>query len=417
MAPTLSVLTRNRDFRYLFFAELVVFGGDWFALIPLINLLQRLTGSGLPGALALAADTAVLALVLPYAGTIADRFDRKKIMITANLGALAAIGLLFAVRSSGLAWLAPVAIGIAAAGKAFYTPAASAALPNVVDAEDLPAANALGGSAWGTMLVVGASLGGILDALVGPYACFGITVACLAAAAAFAWRIRRPMQVPGDSRVDTPPLRAIGESLRYIRHNPRVASLVTVKSAVGLGNGVLAVFPILAVSVFTIGPIGTGLLFAARGLGALVGPLLMRRVLVRRTWLMPGLAISMVAYGLAYLGVAISPWFWLVLVLVVVAHIAGGGNWVMSNYALQLEVPDELRGRVFATDVMIATLAISVSLLFAGALLDFVPARVPIAACALLTLCYGIGWRLVTRRLVPDAPTTPVTTRVAPDRA
>src|SRR5690606_25680289 len=129
--------------------------------------------------------------------------------------------------------------------------------------------------------------------------------------------------VRGGSRVATPPWRAIGESLRYIRHNPRVASLVTVKSAVGLGNGVLAVFPILAVSVFTIGPIGTGLLFAARGLGALVGPLLMRRVLVRRTWLMPGLAISMVAYGLAYLGVAISPWFWLVLVLVVVAHIAG----------------------------------------------------------------------------------------------
>ena len=176
MAPTLSVLTRNRDFRYLFLAELVVFGGDWFALIPLINLLNEMTGSGLPGALALTADTAVIALLLPYAGTIADRFDRKKIMIVANLAALGAIGLLFAVQSPGPAWIGPVAIGLAAAAKAFYSPAASAALPNVVDQADLPAANALAGSAWGTMLVVGASLGGIVSAVFNAYVCFAITV-------------------------------------------------------------------------------------------------------------------------------------------------------------------------------------------------------------------------------------------------
>ena len=54
--------------------------------------------------------------------------------------------------------------------------------------------------------------------------------------------------------------------------------------------------------MFAVGPLGTGLLFAARGLGALIGPLLLRRVLTHRTWLLPGLAISMVAYGLAYLG-------------------------------------------------------------------------------------------------------------------
>ena len=210
------------------------------------------------------------------------------------------------------------------------------------------------------------------------------------------------MQAPREAAAPTRTLRAIGESLRYIRREPRVLSLVTVKSAVGLGNGVLAVFPVLAIVVFAVGPLGTGLLFAARGLGALIGPLLLRRVLTHRTWLLPGLAISMVAYGVAYLGVALAPWFWLALCLVVVAHIAGGGNWVMSNYALQIVVPDALRGRVFATDMMIATLAISVSLLFAGALVDHVDPRIPVAACALLTLVYGIGWRLVTRRLLRD---------------
>ncbi len=401
MAPVLSVLTRNRDFRYLFLAELVIFGGDWFALIPLVTLLQELTGSGLPGALALAADTLVIALVLPFAGTVADRRDRRKILIVANLAAIAAVSLLFAVRTPAVAWLGPVAIGLAAAAKAFYTPAASAALPNVVDPDDLPAANALGGSAWGTMLVIGASLGGIVTAIFNPYVCFGITIVCLIVAAALVWRVRRPMQVERvGAAPPAHPLRSIVEALVYIRRHPRVLSLVTVKSAVGLGNGVLAVFPILATVVFSIGSIGTGLLFAARGLGALIGPLLFRRVLSHRSWLMSGLAISMVMYGLAYLGVAASPWYWMALVLVAVAHVAGGGNWVMSNYALQIEVPDSLRGRVFATDMMIVTLAISVSLLFVGALVDIVDTRLLFAACGATTLVYGVAWRLATRRLM-----------------
>ena len=142
---------------------------------------------------------------------------------------------------------------------------------------------------------------------------------------------------------------------------------------------------------------------------ALIGPLLFRRVLGHRSWLMPGLAVSMVSYGVAYLGVAVSPWFWLVLVLVVVAHIAGGGNWVISNYALQIEVPDSLRGRVFATDMMIATLAISVSLLLAGVLVDHTDPRMPIAICASLTLVYGIVWRVATRRLMRTSEVAPET--------
>ncbi|HEX6869845.1 MAG TPA: MFS transporter [Micromonosporaceae bacterium] len=401
MLSVLSVLTRNRDFRYLFLAELVVFGGDWFALIPLVTLLQHLTGSGLPGALALTADTAANALLLPFAGTLADRLDRRKLMIGAVLAAIVAVALLFTVRSAAVAWIGPVAIGFAAAAKAFYTPAAGAALPNLVDPEDLSGANALAGSAWGTMLVLGASLGGIVSAVFGPYVCFGITVCCLVLAAWLVWRIRRPTQIEAE-RPATPPRtgRALAEALRHIRRHPRVLSLVTVKSAVGFGNGVLAVFPVLATVVFSVGSLGTGLLFAARGLGALLGPLLFRRVLGRRGWLMPGLAVSMGAYGLSYIGVAASPWYWLVLILITTAHMAGGGNWMISNYALQLEVPDALRGRVFATDMMIATLAISVSLVFTGALVDQVAPRILLAICGGVTLCYGIVWRLATRRLM-----------------
>lgn len=404
MSPTVSVLVRNRDFRNLFLAELVVFGADWFVMVPLLVLLPALTGSGVWGALVLAVDTGTTALLLPYTGTIADRFDRRKIMMVANLGALAGILLLLGVRDAGTAWLALVSIAAVAVAKAFYSPAAQAALPNVLDPADLAAGNAVAGSAWGTMTVVGASLGGMLSAAAGPYVSFWVAAGALAGAAGLAALIRRPLQAPRDPAAATPRTwAAIREALHYIAHRPRVLALVTVKSAVGLGNGVLTVFPLLA-GVYGVGSIGTGLLFASRGAGALVGPILMRRVLSNRAWLLTGLALSMSLYGLAYVGVSLVDWFPLVLVLVFLAHLGGGSNWVMSNYALQGEVPDRLRGRVFATDMMLATLAISVSQLVVALVVDRVDERTVLAGCGLVTLVYAVGWRLATRRLSLTEP-------------
>lgn len=400
MATPWSVLTANRDFRRLFGAELVMFGGDWLVMVPLQGLLFTLTHNGFLGGVALAADTGIQALLLPLAGVVADRHDRRRIMVCSNAAAFVAVLLLLWVRTPSTAWLGPVAIGAVAVAKAFYSPAATAALPNLVEPADLSAANAISGSAWGTMTVVGSSVGGLLAARFTPYTCFLVTAGLLAVAAALALGVRRPMQAvrePRAERVAT--YHALREAAGYIAHQPKVAALVTVKSAVGLGNGVLAVFTVLATGVFVVGATGTGLLFAARGAGALIGPFLLRRVVRDRRFLLPALAGSMMLYGVAYLGVSVAPWFGLVLVLVVVAHIAGGGNWAMSNFALQGEVEDRLRGRVFATDQMIAMLAIAVSTLGVGALDGHLPTRVLIALSGGLTLAYGIGWGLVTRRL------------------
>jgi MFS family permease len=401
-----SVLTRNRDFRRLFAAELVVFGADWFVMVPLLVLLPELTGGGTLGALVLAADTGILALLLQWTGTIADRVDRRKILIVANAAAFLSVLLLFAVRSEATAPLALVAVGAIAVSKAFYSPAASAALPNLVDPEDLAAANTIAGSAWGTMTVVGASLGGVVSSAFSPYVCFAVTAVCLLTGSLLTFLIRRPMQAPRSGGAE--PVRALPallESLRYIGGRPRLRALVTVKSAVGLGNGVLTVFPLIA-AAHGAGAMGAGLLFALRGAGALVGPLVMRPVLNRPSWLLPGLALSMGLYGVGYLGVAFTTWFPLVAALVFVAHFAGGSNWVLSNYALQGEVPDALRGRVFATDMMLATLAIAVSQLVAGAAIDRVDSRWIIAGCASITLTYAIGWRIATRRLRPSTEPT-----------
>lgn len=400
MGRALSLIRRNADFRRLFIAQLVVFGGDWFVIIPLLALLAKLTGGGVWGGVVLAVDTSILALLLPYAGTLADRLDRRKILVTANTISVVASLVLLLVRSAAAAPIAVAGIVAIAAAKALYSPASQAALPNLVDPEDLPTANAIGGSAWGTMLVVGASLGGLVAGLVGAYPSFVIGAACLAMAATLTVRVRRPFQA---ARGDDPPVRAVAalrEALRYIGARPRVMALVTVKSAVGFGNGVLAAFPILATVVFGMGPFGMGLLYGARGLGALIGPLLLRGVLAHPRRLLTSLALSMMTYGVCYLFVGLTPWFGLVLVLVVIAHLAGGGNWVLSNFALQTEVPDSLRGRVFAADMMIAMVAVSLSQAAAGALTDRFGPQVVISVCGAVTLTYGILWRLATVRLL-----------------
>lgn len=376
----------------------MVFGSDWFVMVPLLVLLPELTGSGIWGGLVLAVDTGINALLLQFTGTLADRFDRRKILILSNLAVFAGVLLLFTVRSAATAPLALVAIGLMAIAKAFYSPAASAALPNIVDRADLSAANAVSGSTWGTMTIVGASLGGVVGAAFGPYVSFGVAGACLLTGAVLTALIRRPMQAPRDGAEPQRTAHAIRESLGYLRTHPRIRALVTVKSAAGLGNGVLIVFPLIA-GMHGAGVLGAGLLFAVRGAGALVGPFLLRPVLRRRSWLFPGLALSMALYGASYLGVAVTPWFPAVLALVFVAHLAGGANWTLSNYALQGEVPDRLRGRVFATDLMLATMAIAVSQLGATAVVDVVDERFILAGCGLITLLYAIGWRVATRRL------------------
>mgnify|MGYP000179443556 FL=1 len=399
MSPPLAVLTGNRDFRRLLLAELVVFGADWFVMVPLVVLLPELTGSGVWGALVLAVDTGIHALMLPFTGTLADRFDRRRILIAANLAAVVAVLLLLAVRTPGTAWLALFAIASLAVAKSCYSPAAQAALPNVVSAAELPAANVFAGSAWGTMAIVGASLGGLISAALNPYACFWIAAAALLLAAVVTMSIRRPMQAPRDATLPAPrTLTAIREALAYIGGRPQVLALVTAKSAVGLGNGVLTLFPLLA-GVYGVGAIGTGLLFAVRGAGAVIGPLLTRPVLNRRSWLLTGLAASMSVYGLSYASISLVTWFPLVLALVFLAHLGGGSNWVLSNYALQAVVPDRLRGRVFATDLMLATLSISVSQLIVASVIDTLDTRIILATCGLVTVTYAIGWRLATRRL------------------
>ena len=400
MGAYLDLLRREQDFRRAYLAQLIALGGDWFAVIPLLILLPELTGTGLYGAAVLATDTLVFALVAPYAGTVVDRLDRRRVLVVSNAVAGVAALLLVLVRSETTAWIALLAIGIVASAKAFSQPASTAALPNLVEPEDLALASVLNGASWGTMLAVGAALGGIVAGTLGTTVCFVLDAALLLGASALTASTTRPFSDPSVPPRERRPARVdLAEAMSYARRERRVLALITCKSGPAFGNGALSLFPLYGAVAFGLGPLGIGLMYSARGVGALVGPLLLRRRATDPASLYGVLAGSMAVFGVSYLLLGVTEWFWAVLVLLAVAHAGGGANWILSTYGLQTVVPDELRGRVFSADYTLATLVIAGSQVGFGLLSELVPARELLALAGGLVLVYAGIWLLATRRL------------------
>ena len=400
MGAYLDLLRREQDFRRAYLAQLIALGGDWFAVIPLLILLPELTGTGLYGAAVLATDTLVFALVAPYAGTVVDRLDRRRVLVVSNAVAGVAALLLVLVRSETTAWIALLAIGIVASAKAFSQPASTAALPNLVEPEDLALASVLNGASWGTMLAVGAALGGIVAGTLGTTVCFVLDAALLLGASALTASTTRPFSDPSVPPRERRPARVdLAEAMSYARRERRVLALITCKSGPAFGNGALSLFPLYGAAAFGLGPLGIGLMYSARGVGALVGPLLLRRRATDPASLYGVLAGSMAVFGVSYLLLGVTEWFWAVLVLLAVAHAGGGANWILSTYGLQTVVPDELRGRVFSADYTLATLVIAGSQVGFGLLSELVPARELLALAGGLVLVYAGIWLLATRRL------------------
>ncbi len=398
MRPYLDLLRREKDFRRTYVAQLIALGGDWFAVIPLLVLLPELTGTGIWGAAVLAVDTLVFALVGPYAGTVVDRLDRRRVIVVSNTVAGVAALLLVLVRSQATAWVALVAIGLVAAAKAFSQPAGAAALPNLVEPADLPTASVLSGASWGTMLAVGAALGGLVAGTLGTTACFVLDAALLLGAALLTACTTRPFSDPSAPvRERRPVLEDVGEALTYARGDARVLALLTVKAGPAFGNGALSLFPLYGAAAFGLGPLGIGLMFSARGLGAVLGPLLLRRHAADAARLRGLLLVGMAVFALGYLALGVTTSFVLVLLLLVFAHAGGGANWVLSTYGLQRVVPDALRGRVFSADYTLATLVIAGSQVAFGLLSDHVAARELLAGAGGVVLLYAGLWWVATR--------------------
>jgi predicted MFS family arabinose efflux permease len=398
LRASLSLLRRNRDFRSLFFASVISLGGDWFLWVAINSLIYEATHKALYVGLAILAQEFAFFLASPIGGILADRLDRRKLMIVCDL-ARAAICVAFLLVGPDRLWLAYVLLPVLASFAAPFDPAFSAATPNVVDPEDLPAANALNGSLWGTMLAVGAGLGGVISAAFGADTAFLVDAASFLVSAALLMSIRRRFSEVRHEATEHPSaIEATRETWRFAQRDHRILSLLAVKFGFGAAAGLLALIPVMALDVFKAGEVGFGILMAARGVGALIGPFLGHRIAGpghRR--LFPAIGLSLAVFGLGYMALGAAPSLAIAAVTICVAHLGGGSQWMLSTYGLQVLVPDHVRGRIFGFDYMLVTLSLALSAMVASAVADHIGAPTTVSILGGVALVWAVVWFILSR--------------------
>jgi MFS family permease len=396
---SVSLLRRNPDFRRLYAAQLISFGGDWFLLVALYGLVLDATGSPVMASLVLVSELIPFFLMSPIAGHLADRLNRQHLMVGADLArTVLCLGFLL-IHGRSLIWLAFVLQATIAVFNALFEPTSEAAIPNLVDREDLPLANTLMGSAWGTMLAVGAALGGAVAVVFGRQAAFVGDAVSFALSAVLLIRVRRPFsEERSEERIGL--IEATAQTVRYARRDRRVLALIAVKGGFGLAGGVLVLLPVFATKVFHQGDVGIGLLYGARGVGALIGPFIGRRIAgTTQRGLFVAIGLALFGFGLCYGAFALMPVLALAALCSMAAHLGGGAQWTLSTYGLQVLVPDRIRGRVFSFDFALVTLSITLSNLLAGWAAEAFGPRLAMAGFGGVGLVFAICWSWATTRL------------------
>jgi MFS family permease len=366
----LGVLRESPAFRRLWIGQLISNAGDWFNNIAVLGLVMGLTGSPAAIAWLIIAQQLPSFLMTPVAGAVVDRFDRRQVMIAADLiRSVLALGFLL-IRRPHQVWLAYVLGAGLMAVSAFFQPAHSAAVPNLVRREALISANGLASSTWASMLAVGAAAGGLVSAYLGRDVAFGINAFSFVVSALLIASIRVPFHEMRDGQPVSISGRVWEEfraALRYVRAHPEVWTLLPVKAGWGLGGGVILLLTVFGTQVFGAGDAGIGWLYAARGLGALLGPYLVRFVVGNDFWRMRrAILAAFLLVGASYTLFSAMPSLAFALPMVIMGHMGGGTAWVLSTTMLQQLVPDRLRGRVFALDSGLAFLTMPLSTLAVG---------------------------------------------------
>lgn len=403
------LLRRNPNARNLWLAQVVSQLGDWFNTIALLGLLVELTGNPAAGNLISVAQIVPVAVAsLFLTGVVADRYDRKAIMIVSSLarGAIALSFLL--IRTPETAWIAYAGTVAIAIGTAFYMPAASAALPNIVARNELPVAAMLGQTTFATMLFAGAFLGGAVTTLLGREAAFMANALSFLISAWLVWRTRANFNAQRERQMlsGTSALRVLTEGMRYLKENAFVRNYLLAKPATAWALGGFGLFGTYSLTIYGTGDFGTALLFAGRGVGAFISPLLVSGVAslqdTRRLHRFIVAGMGLVILGYFLFAFTRSP-----LTGMLCAGIAHWGNaWAMtlSSLIVQANTPDYVRGRVLALDNVGWAVVSSLSnLIVASVAIRFTPQAGVLVAVA-FTVVNVIWWLIEMRRMPANPP-------------
>jgi Transmembrane secretion effector len=352
-------LRLDRDYRWLWSGQVVSGVGTQITRLALPYQVYTLTGSTVAIAgLILCQLIPILAFGLG-AGALVDAIDRRRVLLVTQAGLAGCSLVLVLLAASGDPSLGALyAVGFVAAGlSAFDQPARGSAIPRLVPAIRLPAAIALNQLNFQAASIVGPALGGILIATVGLTGAYAVDLVSFLAAIGAVLTIQ---PLPPLGAVQRPGLRAIREGLAFVRHRPPILGTFVIDLIAMVFAMPTALFPVLALDVFKVGPAGLGIMAAAPAVGAFIGAVFSGWV---SSVIRVGRAVvlSVVGWGLAITGFGVTtllvgPWaFPLALVMLAIAGAADMLSAVFRGTIVQLGTPDGLRGRVTSIHILVVT--------------------------------------------------------------
>ena len=337
-------LRESRDFRWLYAGRLVASAGNVVAMTAASWQVYALTHSPFAVGLLTLTESVGLLVSLMAGGMLADRHDRRTLLLATGLpqavlaGALMANSLL-RHAALGAIYAIMLAVGLLAG---LGAPASTAATPALVGTSRLPAAAALNGMGGQLGNLAGPALAGVLIAGPGLAACYATDAACFVT---FAVALLFVRPLPPTVRAQRPGLRSLAEGFRYVRHSGVLGGMLLIDTSAMFFGMPSALFPALASQHFHGGSATFGLLAAAPGLGAMVGAATSGWTgRVRR----PGMVIigAGLVWGVAIVGFGLTRSLPVGLAFLALAGAGDMISEILRNALLQIYAPDRLRGRL-----------------------------------------------------------------------
>jgi len=402
------LVRENRNFRLLWFAQIISEIGDWFYALAVYSLILELTGSAKLVGLAVVLQVLPQTLISPISGVVNDRLRRRHVMIAADLLRMVVVLGVLVVRTREMVWLVYPLLFLETLGWAFFEPGRTAVVPSITGEEDVIVANTMMAATWSFCLAIGSALGGVVAALLGRDAVFLLNALSFLASAA----LLRGMHFEEPHVAHAAPLRPrdlidfspILEGIRYVRRDPKLTATLFVKCGLGFLGSNLVLIPLLGERVFPLrmqgldpqrgGMLGMSLLMGARGFGALVGPLFTVAWARQNDARMRlGILLGFVAIFVGYSALSVAPSASIAAAAIVLAHGGGSTIWVFSTTLLQKSTEDGFRGRVFSAELGLNMMMVSLTSYLAGTFIDM---GTPVRTYALLTgislLAPGCVW-------------------------
>lgn len=395
--PYINLVSNNQNYRRLWLSQVVSNFGDWFGILAVYALITEYSDSEFLLGLVIVVKMMSLASFSPFAGYLTDRFNRRRIMIMCDLlRGLIVLGLLLVVSYETL-WLAYVLTALQMMLSAIFEPAKTSSIPNVTTEKELVDANVLSSATWSVIFTMGMGFGGLATAWLGTDLVFIIDAFTYVVSAWFIFSAVIPQKRMDKAELERTrnPLVGIKEGFQYLFNNHQVLRPSMAKGVFTMCLGGLTYMLILvSEDVLMMGSIGIGLLYAARGVGTGIGPIIGRRIFDREKDWVRAMGFSMIFGGLMYSIVGLTTSLAVMMVFVFIAHAASGANWVMSTVLLQRRTPDTFRGRIFSTEWLLFTLTQSASVLLSSWILEnkWLTIQETMIVFALLLSVSGLIW-------------------------